>query len=76
MNSNYVGEAGGGLVKVVVNAKGYVSSVDIDDSIFKSDDKQFISDLFAAAVNNAFTKVEEALKDVLASSKYYQDFNK
>ncbi len=51
------GEAGGGLVKVVMTGKHELVKVDIDDSVM--DDKEMVEDLVAAAVNNAVRKVEE-----------------
>jgi len=71
----FTGEAGAGLVKVVVNSKGYIESVEIDDSIFKSEDKQFVSDLFSAATNDAFKKLDEFIKDnALINKKYLGEF--
>jgi len=51
------GEAGGGLLKVVMTGKHELVKVEIDDSIM--DDKEMLEDLFAAAVNSAVRKVEE-----------------
>jgi DNA-binding YbaB/EbfC family protein len=59
------GEAGGGLVKVTVNGFGLPTSVTIDDSIFNSNDKQFISDLFVAATTNAIRKCDELVKKIV-----------
>jgi len=58
MSEEFVGESGGGLVKVIFNDKGKAIKVEMDDSIFTKDDKQFISDLFVSAVNSGFEKVD------------------
>ncbi len=50
------GEAGAGLVKVVMTGKYDLVKVEIDDSLME--DKEMLEDLFAAAVNGASRKVE------------------
>lgn len=50
------GEAGGGMVKVVMTGKYELIKVEIDDSLM--DDKEMLEDLFAAAVNSASRRVE------------------
>lgn len=47
------GEAGGGLVKVVMSCAGVVRSIDINPSIITADDKETMEDLVVAAINNA-----------------------
>ncbi|WP_127471199.1 YbaB/EbfC family nucleoid-associated protein [Thiomicrorhabdus aquaedulcis] len=56
-NMQVTGEAGGGLVKVVMTGKHELLKVELDDSLM--DDKEMLEDLFAAAVNSAARKVEE-----------------
>lgn len=51
------GDAGGGMVKVVMTGKHELVKVELDDSLM--DDKEMLEDLFAAAVNSAARKVEE-----------------
>jgi len=58
----FIGEAGAGLVKITINITGVVYNVEIDDLIFTKTDKQLISDLFAAAMNNAYEKADAELK--------------
>lgn len=60
------GEAGGGLVKVVMNGKREVLRLNIDDSLFKEDDKEILEDLVAAAVNDAVHKVEQMKEEKMA----------
>lgn len=52
-----VGEAGAGLVKVVMNGRHDVKRVSLDDSLM-SEDKEMLEDLLAAAVNDAVRKIE------------------
>lgn len=51
------GEAGAGLVSVVMSGRHDVKRVSIDDSLM-SEDKEMLEDLLAAAVNDAVRKVE------------------
>jgi DNA-binding YbaB/EbfC family protein len=53
------GVAGGGLVRVVINGKGYARKVGIDPKLFHEDEKEVLEDLIAAAINDAKAKVEE-----------------
>lgn len=57
------GEAGGGMVRVVVNGKKQVISIDIDPTIMRADDKILVQDLVVAAVNKANEEVEVAAKE-------------
>mgnify|MGYP000111785881 CR=1 FL=1 len=56
------GEAGGGMVSVVMTGRHDLKRVNIDDSLMK-DDKDMLEDLIAAAVNDAVRKVENESKD-------------
>jgi DNA-binding YbaB/EbfC family protein len=47
------GQAGGGLVKLVVSCAGEVKAIDIDPSLLASGDKETLEDLILAALNNA-----------------------
>ena len=51
------GQAGAGLVKVLMTCKNDVKRVTIDPSLF-GDDKDMIEDLVAAAFNDAVRKAE------------------
>ncbi len=57
------GDAGGGMVRVVVNGKKQVISLDIDPTIMRADDKILVQDLVVAAVNKANEEVEVAAKE-------------
>ncbi|MFP1683086.1 YbaB/EbfC family nucleoid-associated protein [Alloalcanivorax sp. C16-1] len=58
------GEAGAGLVKVVMNGRHDVKSVAIDDSLM-GEDKDMLEDLLAAAVNDAVRRVERQQQDMM-----------
>lgn len=57
-----VGEAGGGMVSVVMTGRHDVRRVSIDPALM-GDDKEMLEDLIAAAVNDAVRKVETASQD-------------
>ncbi|MEC9483529.1 MAG: YbaB/EbfC family nucleoid-associated protein [Halomonas sp.] len=56
-HAEVTGEAGAGMIKVVMNGRHDVSKVEIDPSIME-EDKEMLEDLLAAAVNDAVRKVE------------------
>ena len=63
-NTEVVGEAGAGLVKVVMTGRHDVRSVNIDPSLLE-ESKEFLEDLLAAAVNDAVRKVELENKNMM-----------
>ena len=60
------GEAGGGMVSVVMTGRHDVKRVNIDDSLLK-EDKEMLEDLLAAAVNDAVRKVESTSQEKMSS---------
>jgi hypothetical protein len=60
------GQAGAGLVKVVMTCKYQVRRVSIAPSLV-GDDKDMLEDLVAAAVNDAVRRAEEATQQKMAS---------
>lgn len=60
------GEAGGGMVKVVVTCKYEVRRVTIEPSLM-NDDKDMLEDLVAAAFNDANRKVERTVQEKMSS---------
>ena len=58
-NKTVEAESGGGMVKVIMNGKQIVQSIDIDPSLLSSDEKEVLEDLIKAALNQAKEKVEE-----------------
>ena len=59
------GEAGAGMVSVVMTGRHDVKCVSIDESVL-SEDKEVLEDLLAAAVNDAVRKVETRNKDTMS----------
>ena len=56
------GESGAGLVKIVMNGRHDVRSVNIDNSLL-SEEKEILEDLIAAAINDAVRKVESTSQE-------------
>ena len=65
-NAEVTGEAGAGLVKVVMTGRHDVRKVSIDPSLL-DESKEFLEDLLAAAVNDAVRKVEANSKDAMGT---------
>jgi DNA-binding YbaB/EbfC family protein len=57
-NMEVEGQAGGGMVKVLMNGRHELRRVNIDESLMQ-EDKEMIEDLLAAAVNDAVRKIEQ-----------------
>ncbi len=58
-----IGESGAGLVKATATAKGELTALDIDPSIFNSDDKEVVEDLILAAIKDAQQKAQEKAQE-------------
>lgn len=56
------GESGGGMVKVTMNGRQQLQSLEIDDSLV-GDDREMLEDLIIAAFNDAQRKVEEMTQE-------------
>lgn len=59
------GEAGAGLVKVVLNGRHEARRVTIDDSLFQ-EERSVLEDLVAAAINDAVRRVEAAQQEKMS----------
>ncbi len=59
------GQAGGGMVSVIMTGKHDVKRVSIDDALME-DDKEMIEDLLAAAVNDAVRKIEKESQEKMS----------
>lgn len=57
------GESGAGLVKATATAKGTLTSLNIDPSIFSADDKEVVEDLILAAIKDVQARAAERTKD-------------
>ena len=51
-----IGESGGGLVRARATAKGDLTGLDIDPSIFVASEKEIVEDLILAAIKDAQAK--------------------
>jgi hypothetical protein len=60
------GASGAGLVKATCTAKGELKGLDIDPSIFNSDDKEVVEDLILAAIKDAQGKAADRAKEEMA----------
>ena len=59
------GQAGGGMVSVVMTGRHDVKRVAIDESLL-TEDKEMLEDLLAAAVNDAVRKVESTTQEKMS----------
>lgn len=57
-----IGESGAGLVKARATAKGELTGLDIDPSIFVASEKEVVEDLILAAIKDAQSKAAERHK--------------
>ena len=55
------GNAGGGMVTVVMNGAKQVHSLKIDPEVVSKDDVEMLQDLIVAAINDAHRKADEAM---------------
>ncbi len=65
-NVMVTGESGAGLVKATATAKGELTALDIDPSIFNGDDKEVVEDLILAAIKDAQVKASEKAKEEMS----------
>lgn len=68
----FLGQSGGGLVKVRVNGEKSINAVDIDKSLINPEEKEILEDLIVAALNDAFAKADKSAKDDMSST--FSDF--
>jgi DNA-binding YbaB/EbfC family protein len=57
------GNAGGGMVTVVVNGAKQVQSLTIDPEVVSKDDVEMLQDLIVAAINDAQRKADEQMAE-------------
>jgi DNA-binding YbaB/EbfC family protein len=60
------GEAGAGMVRVTMNGAHQARRVEIDPAALE-EEKEFLEDLIAAAINDAANRVDEATKEKMSS---------
>ena len=61
-----VGEAGGGLVKATATAKGELTALEIDPSIFVASEKEVVEDLILAAIKDAQRRAQDRAQSEMA----------
>ena len=61
------GVAGGGIVRVTINGKNNVTSINIDDSVIDKNEKEILEDLIMAAFNDAKEKIQKKIADEMSS---------
>lgn len=61
-----VGESGAGLVRATATAKGELTGLDIDPSIFDPNEKEVVEDLILAAIKDAQAKANERMQSEMA----------
>jgi DNA-binding YbaB/EbfC family protein len=57
------GLAGGGMVKIILTAKGALQGLTIDPSLLKADEKEILEDLIVAAHADARRKAEGVMEE-------------
>ncbi len=60
------GEAGAGMVKATVTAKGKLRALSIDPSLFTPDDREVVEDLIVAAIQDAQARAGDAAQAEMA----------
>lgn len=60
------GESGAGLVRATATAKGELTGLEIDPSIFVPSEKEVVEDLILAAVKDAQRRAQERMQDEMA----------
>lgn len=66
-NAEILGEAGGGLVKVVVKGSGELISVEIDPKVVDPGDIETLQDLIVGAMANASAQVTKMAQERLGA---------
>ena len=61
------GISGGGIVKITINGKNNVISVNIDETAIDKNEKEILEDLIVAAFNDARDKIQRKIADEMSS---------
>ena len=62
------GEAGGGMVKLIMTCRHDVKNIQIDPELLGDiEDKEILEDLIAAAMNDAVRKVEKTTQEKMST---------
>jgi DNA-binding YbaB/EbfC family protein len=57
------GQAGGGMVRVTLSAKGQMKGIAIDDALMKAEEKEILEDLIVTAHEDARKKAERVMEE-------------
>ena len=63
-----VGEAGAGMIKITLTAKGEMRGLSIDPSVIDKDEAEVLEDLIKAAHADAKRKADEAQAEVMGEA--------
>jgi len=66
-NKTITQESGGGMVKATANGKKGIVSIEIDNEIIESGDKEMIEDLVVAAINKALEAAGKMAEEEMAN---------
>jgi nucleoid-associated protein EbfC len=61
------GNAGGGMVTVVINGAKQVQSLKIDPEVVSKEDVEMLQDMIVAAINDAHRKADESMSNTMGS---------
>ncbi len=61
------GQAGGGMVRVTLTAKGALKALHVDQSLMKADETEILEDLIVAAHADARAKSERVMEEKMKS---------
>ena len=61
------GISGAGIVKITINGKNNVTSVNIDETAINKNEKEILDDLIVAAFNDARDKIQRKIADEMSS---------
>jgi DNA-binding YbaB/EbfC family protein len=67
INMEVEGQAGSGMVKVLMTGQHQVKRISVDDSLLQ-DDKEMLEDLLVLAVNDAVKKIENASQEKMGKA--------
>lgn len=59
------GQAGGAVVKAVVNGKNQIVSLEIEKDIINPDDKEILQEAVMVAINNALSTIQNKKKETM-----------
>lgn len=62
-------ESGGGMVKVTMSCDTRLKSLELDENLLKSNDKDMLEDLIVAATNKAIEEVEKTVEQEMGKLK-------